>query len=152
MEKELSGYIDRLDCCIDKDKQKYHFRIIDYKSGQQDTYDKENRNGILVQHFIYKYAIEQIAEKLLPEKNMPYVLDSARYECILEWNKKNQYSLLKIDGATLMAGLPDSVWQKLEEYFLGQANLYTATGEECSYCSYKKICQNTLKGIKKVKK
>jgi hypothetical protein len=149
IEIELKGYIDRLDYYIDENEQKCHIRIIDYKSGKKKTYGEENDNGNLVQHFIYRYAIEKIAEAILPEKNMEYVLDCARYECILDWNSKNQYGLLQIQGTDLEAGLPDTVWKQLENLFAGTINRFTDNEENCVYCSYNKICKKTLGGMVK---
>ena len=88
----FKGSIDRLDGYVDNDGI-LHLRIVDYKTGKKDEFEKEVNNYLKIQHYVYLYGAynyigkhwDEIKSRLAPDKDIKeIVFDSVEYHFPLE--------------------------------------------------------------------
>lgn len=60
--KIKSGFIDRIDYRLDKEKKEILICVVDYKTGKADAKEAEKDTGALLQYDIYSKAINEIEE------------------------------------------------------------------------------------------
>ncbi|MCR5591552.1 MAG: PD-(D/E)XK nuclease family protein [Lachnospiraceae bacterium] len=77
-EFSFTGYIDRIDYCLDRSAEKCLIRIIDYKTGKKDKKEKEDSLGKLIQYAIYKKALMETGKAEDDSGNEVMLIDLVR--------------------------------------------------------------------------
>ncbi|MBP3199969.1 MAG: PD-(D/E)XK nuclease family protein [Butyrivibrio sp.] len=77
---EFTGFIDRIDYCLDKTAKKCFLRIVDYKTGKKENKETEDELGKLMQYAIYEKAVMQSGKFEVEKKGTISLLDHIRDE------------------------------------------------------------------------
>lgn len=78
IEFKFTGYIDRIDYCINKADKKCLLRIVDYKTGKSENKETENELGKLMQYAIYEKAVMDTGKVEDSSKGMIPLLEYIR--------------------------------------------------------------------------
>lgn len=147
----FEGYIDRIDGYQDE-KNVWHFRVIDYKSGGKKKLEDKIKEGCQIQHIVYANAVKKLAmADGVAEENIK--IDSVQYIHFFEDDKNNQ--VLEYSGEVL-EDFPEKVrkvfvevlrekhYRKLENCDCNNKKDKMLKETNCNYCTYKDICREEV--------
>lgn len=148
VELYFDGKIDRLDYYVDE-KDVYHYRIVDYKSGNAKNQREKIADAKKVQHVVYAKAIRDMAKK----EGIQAKIDCVQFHHIFD----KEEPILNYEGEDIDE-FPDVVREVLLEVLLkghyrrlekcdcnkGIKGKKLLKSSDCTYCSYKDICKDDM--------